>query len=163
MDKTIHFRVNGDAREVTTDPNRPLLEVLREDLYLTGTKYGCGEGQCHACTVLIDGNAATSCRLSIAAVEGRDIRTIEGVAQGEKLHPVQEAFLTERAFQCGFCTSGMIMGLVGLLESRPKLAAKEIEERMHSHICRCCHYPKISKAIRRAIVSSSAKEVSSER
>jgi aerobic-type carbon monoxide dehydrogenase small subunit (CoxS/CutS family) len=102
MDKTIHFRVNGDAKEVTTDPNRSLLEVSPRGLAPHRHKDGCGEGQCRACTVLINGNAVTSCRTRIDEVEGREIRTIEGLAQGQTLHPVQEAFLVEQGFQCGF-------------------------------------------------------------
>src|SRR3974377_418893 len=112
MDSTITFTVNGQARTVTTDPQRPLLEVLREDLHLTGTKYGCGEGQCRACTVLLDGKSVASCITSVADADGASILTIEGLARGETLHPVQRAFFEEGAFQCGYCTVGMIMGTV---------------------------------------------------
>ena len=110
MDSTITFTVNGQARTVTTDPQRPLLDVLREDLKLTGTKYGCGEGQCRACTVLLNGKSVASCVTPVGDADKQDLLTIEGLAQGSQLHPVQEAFLAEGAFQCGYCTSGMIMG-----------------------------------------------------
>src|SRR5262245_47360118 len=119
MDKTIAFTVNGQSRRVTTDPERSLLDVLREELHLTGAKYGCGEGQCRACTVLVGGKSVPSCTTTIGEVDKQTIETIEGLANGEKLHPVQEAFLAEGAFQCGYCTSGMIMGIVGLLKEKP--------------------------------------------
>src|SRR5258706_10810821 len=114
MEKTFSFTVNGQARSVTTDPNRPLLDVVREDLHLTGAKYGCGEGQCRACTVLLDGKGVASCLTTIEEADKKKVLTIEGLATGDKLHPVQEAFLKEGAFQCGYCTAGMIMGVVGI-------------------------------------------------
>src|SRR5438093_653297 len=107
MEKTFTFIVNGKARTITTDPDRPLLEVLREELRLTGTKYGCGEGQCRACTVLINGKSTASCITSVADADKKTILTIEGLVKGDTLHPVQEAFLAEAAFQCGYCTPGM--------------------------------------------------------
>src|SRR5882762_8476370 len=119
MERTVTFTVNGQARSVTTDPNRPLLDVLREDLHLTGTKYGCGEGQCRACTVLLDGKSIASCLMPISDADKLTILTIEGLSNGDKLHPVQEVFLTEGAFQCGYCTAGMIVGLAGLLKEKP--------------------------------------------
>ena len=103
MDTKISFTLNGKSRTVTTDPQRSLLEVLREDLQLTGTKFGCGEGQCRACTVLVNGESTPSCLTSIGDVDKQDVLTIEGLADGDKLHPVQEAFLAEGAFQCGYC------------------------------------------------------------
>src|ERR1041384_875575 len=109
MDSSFTFTVNGKSRTVTTDPQRSLLDVLRENLQLTGAKYGCGEGQCRACTVLLDGKSVPSCMTSVGDAEGRKIVTIEGLANGDKLHPVQEAFLAAGAFQCGYCTAGMIM------------------------------------------------------
>jgi aerobic-type carbon monoxide dehydrogenase small subunit (CoxS/CutS family) len=148
MDSTISFTVNGQSRTITTDPQRPLLEVLREDLQLTGTKYGCGEGQCRACTVLLDGKSVTSCRTPVGDADKKAVVTIEGLAKGEKLHPVQEAFLSEGAFQCGYCTTGMIMGVVGLLNEKSKPTEEEILSRMQRHLCRCCSYPVILKAIR---------------
>jgi len=150
MDQTIHFTLNGKAQTVTSDPSRPLLEVLREDLDLTGTKYGCGESQCGACTVLVDGVAVRSCVRSVASVADKKITTIEGLSADGKLHPVQEAFLTEKAYQCGSCIPGMIMGLVGALAQKPVPADDELLKHMNGHICRCCGYPNIIKAIRRA-------------
>jgi aerobic carbon-monoxide dehydrogenase small subunit len=152
METTISFSVNGQPRTITTDPNRPLLEVLREELRLTGTKYGCGEGRCRACTVLADGKSIASCTTSISEVKGQSILTIEGLAKGDQLHPVQEAFLAEGAFQCGYCTAGMILQAVELLNADPKLSKTDVAARMQRHICRCGTYPKILKAIHRAAV-----------
>ncbi|MBN1421089.1 MAG: (2Fe-2S)-binding protein [Planctomycetes bacterium] len=150
MERAIALKVNGRSRTVTTDPERPLLEVLREDLELTGTKYGCGEGQCGACTVLVDGKSAPSCVTAVGDVEGKEIVTIEGLASGGKLHPVQEAFLEEDAFQCGYCTPGMILEVKALLDEKPEPTDEEILSALNGHICRCCHYTKILKAVRRA-------------
>jgi aerobic-type carbon monoxide dehydrogenase small subunit (CoxS/CutS family) len=150
MDKTITFTVNGQRRAVTTDPERPLLEVLREDLQLTGAKYACGEGQCGACTVLVNGQTVLSCTTPVADLEGKSILTIEGLAKGTTLHPVQEAFLAEDAFQCGYCTPGMILATVALLEAKPNPSEAEVQARFQGHICRCCGYPRILKAVRRA-------------
>jgi aerobic-type carbon monoxide dehydrogenase small subunit (CoxS/CutS family) len=146
----IRFNVNGREREATTDPERPLLEVLREDLGLTGVKYGCGEGQCGACSVLLEGKRVFSCRLPVSRAEGKSVVTIEGLARGDALHPVQQAFLDEGAFQCGFCTAGMIVAAVALLEERPNPTDAQIVSGMNRNICRCCSYPKILKAVRRA-------------
>ena len=154
MDKTITFSVNGRKRSVTTSPERSLLEVLREDLLLTGTKYGCGEGQCRACTVLLNGESVASCTLQIVDVDQKNVLTIEGLAKGETLHPVQEAFLAEGAFQCGYCTSGMILGAVALLRAKPHPTDAEIVAGMQKHVCRCCSYPRIMRAVRRAAESS---------
>ncbi len=150
MDRTIAFTVNGRQETVTTDPQRPLLEVLREDLGLTGTKCGCSEGQCGACTVLIGGESKVSCILPVADADQQTILTIEGLAAGDKLHPVQEAFLAESALQCGYCTPGMIMAVVGLLNERPIPTDTEILSRMGGHLCRCCGYVNIIQAIKRA-------------
>jgi len=150
MDSTITFTVNGQSRTVTTDPRRPLLEVLREDLKLTGTKYGCGEGQCRACTVLLNGQSIASCITPVSDADRKTILTIEGLAHDGQLHPVQQAFLEEGASQCGYCTPGMIMGLAGLLNEKPHADEDEIQARMQRHLCRCCNYVKISRAIRRA-------------
>ncbi len=150
MDKTFTLTVNGQRRTISTDPQRPLLDVLREDLHLTGTKYGCGEGQCRACTVLMNGKSVASCITSVADADQQTIVTIEGLVKNSVLHPVQEAFLAEGAFQCGYCTSGMIMGLVGMLNEKPKPTEADILARMQRHLCRCCSYPRILKAIRRA-------------
>lgn len=150
MDATITFTVNGKSRTVTTDPKRPLLDVLREDLQLTGTKYGCGEGQCRACTVLMNGKSIASCTTAVADADKQSILTIEGLANGDKLHPVQQAFMDEGAFQCGYCTAGMIMGTVALLKEIPKPTDADIVSKMNRHICRCCSYPKYMAAIHRA-------------
>jgi carbon-monoxide dehydrogenase small subunit len=146
----IRFTVNGEARDVDTEPERLLLEVLREDLGLTGTKYGCGEGQCGACTVLLDGRPVFSCITPLRAAEGRSITTIEGLARNAALHPVQQAFLDEGAFQCGYCTSGMILGTVALLQAHPKPTEEQIVEGLNGHLCRCSHYNRIEAAVRRA-------------
>ena len=151
MDKTIAFNVNGQSRSVTTDPERSLLDVLREDFKLTGTKYGCGEGQCRACTVLLNGKAVPACLTPVSEAEKQTVLTIEGLAHGDTLHPVQQAFLDEGAFQCGYCTSGMIMGVVALLNEKPNPTDADIRSRMQRHLCRCCSYPRILKAIRQAV------------
>lgn len=148
VEKTFKLEVNGTPRTVTTDPDRPLLEVLREEFQLTGAKYGCGEGQCRACTVLLEGKAVPACTTSIADADGRKVLSIEGLTSGVKLHPVQEAFLTTGAFQCGYCTAGMIMGVVGLLNEKPKATEGDLMSRMQKHLCRCCSYPRIVSAAR---------------
>ena len=150
METTITFSVNGQSHTISTDPQRSLLEVLREDLHLTGAKYGCGEGQCRACTVLADGKSIAACITPVSEVEKQSILTIEGLAPGDQLHPVQAAFLEEGAFQCGYCTAGMIMQAVELLNADPKLSKTDVAARMQRHICRCGTYPKILKAIHRA-------------
>jgi len=150
MEKSITFTLNDQSRTLATDPNRPLLEVLREDLDLTGTKYGCGESMCGACTVLVDGVAVRSCVRSVASIADKKVTTIEGLAAKGKLHPIQEAFLTEKAYQCGYCIPGMIMGLVSALAQKPVPSDDELLKSMNGHICRCCGYPNIVKAIRRA-------------
>lgn len=148
--KTLTLTVNGEARTLTTDPDRILLEVLREDLGLTGTKYGCGEGRCGACTVLVRGRREHSCQLPVGELDGRPITTIEGLAKGEELHPVQAAFLAERAAQCGTCVPGMILSTVALLAENPHPSDDEIVSWMNGHLCRCCGYPRILSAVRRA-------------
>jgi aerobic-type carbon monoxide dehydrogenase small subunit (CoxS/CutS family) len=147
---SIKLRINGQERSVTTPPERPLLEVLREDLGMTGTKFGCGEGQCGACSVLVDGKRVFSCRTSVAKVEGRQIQTIEGLATGDRLHPIQEAFLAENAFQCGYCTPGMVMATVSLLNETPNPSEEQIRAGMNRNLCRCCSYTKVLQAVRRA-------------
>lgn len=154
MDATFAFTVNRQPRRVTTDPERPLLEVLREDLQLTGPKYGCGEGQCGACSVLINGRSVVSCITPVANVDQQAVVTIEGLAAGDALHTVQAAFLAEGASQCGYCTPGMIIGVVGLLNERPNPTDAEIHARMQGHLCRCCNYPKILNSIRRAVAQT---------
>jgi aerobic carbon-monoxide dehydrogenase small subunit len=150
MAVTVTLTVNGVARTVTADPQRPLLDVLREDLHLTGVKYGCGEGRCGACTVLLDGKPVRSCVVPVSLADKKSITTIEGLAQGDALHPVQEAFLEEGAMQCGYCTSGMILSTVALLQTKPNPTEEEIVAGMNGNICRCNGYVKIIKAVRRA-------------
>ena len=150
MGVSIDLNVNGVSRRVNADPERTLLSVLREDLDLTGTKYGCGEGQCAACTVLIDGVPTRSCLAKAGAVAGKRIVTIEGLARDGKLHPVQEAFLEADALQCGWCTPGMILGAAGLLARNPHPSDAEIASAMNGHICRCGTYPRVVRAIQSA-------------
>ncbi len=154
---TIRFTVNGKARSVDTEPDRPLLEVVREDLGLTGTKYGCGEGQCGACTVLLDSKPIFSCVTPVRAAEGRRITTIEGLAQGGTLHPVQQAFLDEGAMQCGYCTAGMVLRTVALLGSNPKPTDAQIVDGLNGHLCRCAGYHRIVAAVHRAAASTGGK------
>lgn len=147
---SIRLTVNGKPYTVDTDPQTSLLSVLREHLDLTGSKYGCGEGQCGACTVLIDGKAQRSCVTKVGAVSQKQITTIEGLASGDQLLPVQEAFLEAGAMQCGYCTSGMIMSAVALLQRNPAPKESEIIEFMDGNICRCGTYPRIVNAIQKA-------------
>jgi aerobic-type carbon monoxide dehydrogenase small subunit (CoxS/CutS family) len=144
------LNVNGSVKRVDADPSRSLLSVLRDDLDLTGTKFGCGEGQCAACTVLVDGAPMKSCLTRVGSVAGKRIVTVEGLAEHGKLHPVQEAFLEDEAMQCGWCTPGMIMGAVGLLQRFPNPTDADIVSNMEGHICRCGTYPQVIAAIHRA-------------
>lgn len=146
----IRLAVNGKSYTVDAEPQTSLLSVLRDQLDLTGSKYGCGEGQCGACTVLIDGKAQRSCITKFATVAQKQITTIEGLAVGEQLHPVQEAFLDLAAMQCGYCTSGMIMSAVALLKRNPAPKESEIIGFMDGNICRCGTYPRIVSAIQKA-------------
>jgi aerobic carbon-monoxide dehydrogenase small subunit len=150
MEASITFAVNGQSHTLTTDMERPLLQVLREDLHLTGTKYGCGEGQCGACSVLVDGKRTYACVSPVKLVANKAVTTIEGLAQGDRLHPVQQAFLDEGAYQCGYCTAGMIMAAVALLQTKPRPTEEEIIAGLDHNLCRCCGYPKIIAAIKRA-------------
>jgi aerobic-type carbon monoxide dehydrogenase small subunit (CoxS/CutS family) len=142
--------VNGQSLTVQTEPDAKLLWILREKLDLTGTKYGCGEGQCGACTVLIDGRAQRSCLTPISAVSGKSIVTIEGLAKGQRLHPVQQAFLDEGAMQCAYCTPGMILSAVSLLNRQERPTREQILQSMQGNICRCGTYPRIVAAIEKA-------------
>ena len=144
------FTVNGKERTVDTDPDRPLLEVLREDLQLTGTKYGCGEGQCRACTVLIGGKATITCVTPVRTAAGKSIVTIEGVAAGDRLNKVQQAFIDEGAMQCGYCIPGMVLRTVALLEATPKPTDAQIVDALDGSLCRCCNYPRMMAAVRKA-------------
>ena len=151
---SIRFTVNGKASNVETDPQRPLLEVLREDLGLTGTIYGCGEGQCGACTVLLDGRPVLSCVTPVDAAQGHKVVTIEGLAPNGALHPVQQAFLDEGAVQCGYCTPGMILQTVALLAAHPQPTDAQIVEGLNGNLCRCTDYHRIQAAVRRAAEST---------
>jgi len=159
----IAFTLNGERTSIAVDPARSLLEVLREDLGLTGAKYGCGEAQCGACSVLLDGKRVFSCRTAASKVAGADVTTIEGLTKangqaGEKagehgnavLHPVQEAFIAEGAYQCGYCVPGMVIAAVALLKENPKPTDEQIVEGMNRNLCRCCNYDNLIAAVRRA-------------
>lgn len=150
MEAKITLDVNGSIRAVTTDLKRSLLDVLREDMDLTGAKFGCGKGQCGACTVLMDGRAVRSCITPVSSAQGKKILTIEGLGTDDNLHPVQQAFLDEGAIQCGYCTPGMVLRAVSLLQSNPDPSDEEIVEWMDGNICRCNGYVKIINAVRRA-------------
>lgn len=149
------LRVNGIDQPVPLTPDRSLLYVLREELGLTGTKYGCGEGECGACKVLVDGIAVRSCRTPVGEAVGRSITTIEGLAKGDRLHPVQQAFVETGAFQCGFCTPGMIIAAVSLLSQSPHPSEEEVRAAMDGNICRCGGYLRIIEAVQRASRPSS--------
>jgi carbon-monoxide dehydrogenase small subunit len=150
MPTKLTFTVNGQPQTLSTEPDRPLLEVLREDLHLTGTKYGCGEGQCGACSVIVNGQRVFSCKTPVAKADGQALQTIEGLATGETLSPVQEAFLAESAFQCGYCTPGMIVAATVLLKETPSPTDAQIRAGMNKNLCRCCSYASIHRAVRRA-------------
>ena len=157
MNANMQFTLNGKPHRVSTDPRRSLLEVLREDLALTGTKYGCGEGQCRACTVLLNGKPVQSCLTEITEVEGRKIETIEGLGRDGDLHPVQKAFVKEGAMQCGYCVPGMIMTTVSLLRRNPSPTQAQIIEALNGNLCRCCGYGNILKAVQQAAQTTEAK------
>lgn len=147
MKRAIRFRLNGKPVTLTTDDDRTLLWVLRGDLELTGTKFGCGQGICGACTVAIDGQAARSCLTKLADVDGKSLVTIEGLEKDGKLHPLQQAFIDHGALQCGFCTSGMIMNAYGLLQQNKKPSRAAIVEGMNDNLCRCGAHQRIVAAI----------------
>jgi aerobic-type carbon monoxide dehydrogenase small subunit (CoxS/CutS family) len=150
MANVTELRVNGAKRQVNAEGGRSLLSVLRDDLELTGAKYGCGEGRCGACTVLIDGLPTRSCVTTAAKAATRDITTIESLERDGKLHPLQEAFIETGAMQCGYCTCGMIMSALALLRKTPRPSAEQIVEAMDGNICRCGIYPRIVAAISKA-------------
>ncbi len=150
MRRSIRLNVNGTQVTVAADEDRPLLDVLREDLGLTGTKYGCGEGDCGACTVLIGDTAVRSCITSMGEAEGESIQTIEGLATDGNLHPVQQAFIEKQAMQCGYCVPGQILTAVALLRRKPQATRQDIVAEMSGNICRCCNYVNILDAVQHA-------------
>ncbi len=150
MRKLIKLRVNGEEREVLTEPRQTLLDMLRYDLGLTGTKEGCGDGNCGSCTVLVNRQAVNSCLVFAIELDGQDITTIEGLAQGGVLHPLQQAFVDEGAVQCGFCTPGMILMAKAILDANPRPSESEVREALAGNLCRCTGYDKIVKAVLKA-------------
>lgn len=150
MAEIIRFKLNGRAQELKTEGDRTLLWVLRTDLGLTGTKYGCGEGYCGACTVLVNNEPIRSCQYEVKDVNGKDVITIEGVAQDSRLAPLQQAFIEHDALQCGYCTPGMIMNACGLLLKNPQPSRMEIVDAMDENLCRCGSYGRIIQAIQMA-------------
>jgi nicotinate dehydrogenase subunit A len=144
------LRINGRTHQIAGDQTDTLLSILRYELGLTGSKFGCGEGQCGACTVLVDGQATRSCVTRLSTLAGKSITTIEGLSTGDQLHPVQTAFLEAEAFQCGYCTPGMVMATVGLLGSHPNPSEEDIAQVMDRNVCRCGTFPRIVKAIKLA-------------
>jgi nicotinate dehydrogenase subunit A len=150
MRETIRFRLNGRDTTLETDGTRTLLWVLRNDLGLTGTKYGCGIMQCGACTVLVNGNPVRTCRMPLSTIQGADVLTIEGLADGDNLHPLQEEFADRGAFQCGYCTSGMILEAYSLLKRNPRPTRDQIVSGMDRNLCRCGAHMRIVEAIEAA-------------
>ena len=150
MKETIRFRLNGQQKTLETDGDRKLLWVLRTDLGLTGTKYGCGESFCGSCTAIVDGEAVRTCQYPVSAVQGKEVITIEGLASGKNLHPLQEEFADRGALQCGFCTPGMIMSAYGLILAKKPLSRGEIVEGMEENLCRCGAHQRIVEAIEAA-------------
>ena len=150
MNQTIQFTLNGKPTKISVDGDRPLLWVLRTDLELTGTKFGCGEGFCGACTVLVDGKAVRSCQTAVKEIQGKEVVTIEGLGKNGKLHPLQKAFVDHDALQCGFCTPGMILNAYSLLRENPQPTESEIVAGMEDNLCRCGAHKRIVEAIQSA-------------
>lgn len=146
----VRLTVNGDEHTVACEPDTPLLDVLRHDLGLAGPRFGCGIGLCGACFVLVDGQARSSCDLAATAAEGREITTVEGLAAGGKLHPVQQAFIDEQAAQCGYCSSGMVVSAAALLAATPSPTAGQVAEALDGNLCRCGAHGRIVRAVLRA-------------
>lgn len=151
MKKTIYFKLNGQPKSLVLDRERKLLWVIRTDFGLTGTKYGCGEGFCGACTVLVNKEAARSCQFPVKDVDGKEILTIEGLARNGRLHPLQKAFVKHDALQCGYCIPGMVLTAYGLLVRNPRPNLEEIKEGMNENLCRCGCYQRIIQAIQDAV------------
>jgi carbon-monoxide dehydrogenase small subunit len=150
MKRLITLTVNNDKHEIAVAPNRTLTQVLREDLQLLGTKEGCGIGDCGACTVILDGRPVNSCLVLAVQADGSEITTIEGVAQGRELHPLQQAFVDHGAIQCGFCTPGMILAAKSLLDKNPEPEESDIRQALSGNLCRCTGYQKIVEAVQAA-------------
>jgi len=155
--KEINLTVNNRPYRLAVPPRRTLLEIIREDLGLTGTKEGCGLGECGACTVLMDGQAINSCLVLAAEADGKEITTIEGLADGDKLHPIQQAFVDHGGLQCGFCTPGMIMSAKALLDKNPTPTEEEIKQGIAGNLCRCTGYTKIIESIKAAAENMGGK------
>jgi aerobic carbon-monoxide dehydrogenase small subunit len=151
MKSCLTFVLNGEKTTLSVDPMRTLLSVLREDCGLTGTKDGCGEGDCGACTVLLNGSPVNSCLLLMGKVDGSEVTTIEGMSTGDRLHPLQEAFLTEGAVQCGYCTPGMLLSAKALLDRNPDPTDQQMRESIAGNLCRCTGYAKIVQAIKAVV------------
>lgn len=150
MKQTVDMTVNGELVQVTVEPWQSLLDTLREELLLTGTKKGCDEGDCGACTVIMDGKAVTSCMVLALSAQGKGITTVEGLAEGERLHPVQQAFIEEGGVQCGYCTPGLIVNAVALLKENPDPTEEDIRYAISGNLCRCTGYSKVVLAIQKA-------------
>ena len=163
MKQLIKLTVNGETHEVYTSIHKTLLEVLREDLGLTGAKYGCGERQCGACTVLANGRPIFSCSTRVVTVAGREIETIEGLAEGPELHPLQEAFADLGGSQCGYCTPGVLMTAKGLLDAEPNPSRERIKEALSGNLCRCTGYQQIVDSVEQAARKINATTVSEQR
>lgn len=151
MPRELALTINGKNRTTTTDEDRPLLDVLREDFHLTGTKYGCGEGECGACTVLVEGKPQRSCITTVGEVQGKKVQTIEGLAVDDKLHAVQQAFIDKQAMQCGYCVPGHIMTAAAFARDNPGASRDDVVAAMSEHICRCCNYSNILAAVSQAV------------
>ena len=147
MKQVMNFTVNGEPYELLVDTRRTLLEVLRDEMGLTGTKEGCSLGACGTCTVILDGKPVLSCLILAVDAQGKEVLTIEGLAEGEKLHPIQESFVEHGAIQCGYCTPGMVMSAKALLDKNPKPTYEEIKQGISGNLCRCTGYTKIVEAI----------------
>ena len=160
MKSFIQLTINGQPVEAAVEPNRTLLQFLREDLGLTGTKHGCGLGDCGACTVILDGQPVNSCLVLAIQANGREVLTIEGLAENGKLHPIQQAFVDKGAIQCGFCTPGMILSAKALLDVNPKPSEQDIRMAISGNLCRCTGYQKIVEAIGEAAEAIQRMEVS---
>ena len=154
MEETVRFKLNGKPTTLSVDLDRKLLWVLRTDLGLTGTKYGCGESICGACTVLVNNEAVRSCQIAVKDVRGKEVVTIEGLAKGGALHPLQKAFMDHDAFQCGYCTSGMILNAYAFLRKNPRPTASQIAGGMEDNLCRCGAHTRIIQAIQTAAKST---------